>query len=196
MDKVSPEGRSLSFKKDGSKNNDEEIQKKTAIKPINSSTESHTYQTQTFNSHTPLNSRPNIDKNGLKDIPMSRDKKIYLYLTNNNVDNTQSDPSSIFETPKTIFKKPDENIEKLSLEDCNKDDIVDNFNKPNIINNISNNNVNNIFVNFISSNIQANLSGNITKEQYNYSFDGKMLKNNLLEEGLTKGSIHKVDPKE
>ena len=75
MDKVSPEGRSLSFKKDGSKNNDEEIQKKTAIKPINSSTESHTYQTQTFNSHTPLNSRPNIDKNGLKDILIFNDLK-------------------------------------------------------------------------------------------------------------------------
>ena len=200
VDKVAHEGRSLSFKKEDSKNDNKEIPKKTAIKKIHLSPESHTYQTQTFNSHTPLNSRLNFDslsdKNGLRDIPISKEKKIYLYLTNNNMSNNQSDPSSIFETPKTVFRKPEENIEKLSLEEGNKEEMSDNFNRANIINNISNNNVNNIFVNFISSNIQTNLSRNIIKEQYNNSFDGKMLKNNILEDGLNKGSINKIAPKD
>ena len=199
VDKVAPESRSLSFKKEGSKNKIREIPKETAIKKINLSPESPTYQTQTFNSHTPLNSRLNFDslsdKNGLKEPPMSREKKIYLYLTNNNTGNI-SDPSSIYETPKTIFRKPEENIEKLSLEESNKEEISDNFNKANIINNISNNNVNNIFVNFISSNIQTNLSRNIINEPYNNSFNGKMLKNNILEDGLNKGSIQKIGPKD
>ena len=198
-DKVAPEGRSLSFKKEGSQNKIKEIPKETAIKKIDLSPESPTYQTQTFNSHTPLNSRLNFDslsdKNGLKEPPMSREKKIYLYLTNNNTGNN-SDPSSILETPKTIFRKPDENIEKLSLEESNKEEIIDNFKKANIINNISNNNVNNIFVNFISSNIQTNLSRNVINEQYNNSFNGKMLNNNILEDGINKGSIQKIEPKD
>ena len=200
VDKMAHEGRSLSVKKDNSKNNNNEIPIKTAIKKINLSPEARTYQTQTFNSHTPLNSRLNIDalsdKNGSKEIPMSREKKIYLYLTNNNTGNNNSDPTSVFDTPKTIFKKPEENIEKLSLEDGNKEEIDDIFNKTNIINNINNNNVNNIFVNFISSNAQTNLSRNIIEEQNNNSFDGKRLKNNIYEDDLNKGSIQKLSPRD
>ena len=53
-----------------------------------------------------------------------------------------------------------------------------------------------LIINDISSCIQTKLSRNVIKEQYNNSFDGKMLKNNILEDGLNKASIQKVEAKD
>ena len=194
LDKPSPETRSQSHKNEnGEINNKKPEQKLTAIKKIELSPKpiSQIYNTDTYNSHINLNSKLNIidsisEKNNSKIIPISREKKIYLYLKNNNINSNNCDMNSISDTPKRIYKKSDDIIDELILDE-GINEKNDNFNKTNIINNVNNNNVNNIFVNFISSNIQNDLSRNLLKNKINNNYNNNRMENNsLLDDGLNK----------
>ena len=185
IDKLSPDYRNLSNKKENIENKIKQTEQKlTAEKKMQLSPKSQSYKTETFNSHNPLNSKLNIidsisEKNALKKLPISREKKIYLYLKNNNLNIDHSDINSAFDMPNKLFKKADDIVDKLSLDDDNKEE-NDKFDKTNIINNVNNNNINNIFVNFISSNNQNDLSRNTLNCKVDNSFKNKMEKNSLM----------------
>ena len=201
FDILGPEARNLPNKKENAENSKKQIEQKlTAVKKIQLSPKTQSYKTETFNSHTPLNSKLNIidsilEKNALKEIPVSREKKIYLYLKHNNENINHSDTNSVFDTPKILFKKEEDISDKLSLDDDNREE-TNKFNKTNIINNVNNNNVNNIFVNFISSNIQSELSRNLLKDKVNNSFNNKTQTNSIFDDGLNKTSVMKNPTKD
>ena len=186
LDTLKTKIRSLSIKNEDSQNfYIQNNQKLLGTKNIKIVQDSANYKTETFNSHNPLKPKHIIinEKNNLSEMPISKEKKIYLYLKNNGKNEIHSDTNSIFETPKNIIQKPEEFVEKLNLDEQNKEELEKNFNRTSIINNINNNNVNNIFVNFISSNIHNDLSRNLNKEKNNNYFNNNA-NNSILEDGL------------
>jgi hypothetical protein len=154
------------------------------------------YKSETFNSHAQFKSKLNIldnllDKKDLKGNPISKEKKIYLYLKNS-INNIKSETNSVIDTPKNLFKKKEDIFEELSINDGKKEEIINNYNKTNIFNNINNNNVNNIFVNFISSNAENDISPNMNKDKLNNSFNSNDIQNNSIEQdGLNQTSVKK-----
>ena len=200
LDKLKSNERSSSIKNERPDKFNYRISKKIySSKNIQLSPSCPTYKTETFNSYNQIKSNCNIidvisEKGNIKKLAMSKEKKIYLYLKNN-LKNNNSEANSIIETPKTLFKKPEEIIDKLSLDEENKEEIEKNFNKTSIINNINNNNVNNIFVNFISSNVQNDLSRNLGRAKMDNSLDNNIQNNSLTEEdGTNKTSAIPKNP--
>ena len=185
LDKLKQGNKSISVKNDDSESSqNQNIQKITATRKIQMSPTVPNYKVETFNSYEKRKEKLNIldsmsEKNGQKKMPISKEKKIYIYLKNTS---NNSDNNSILGTPKGEIGKQEEIIDKLSFDEDNKE-VNDNFNKTNIINNINNNNVNNIFVNFISSNIQNDLSRNLGRIKMNNSYNEQ---DSIIEDGLNK----------
>ena len=128
LDELKSNERSSSIKNERPEKFNYRITKKVnSSKNILLSPSCPTYKTETFNSYNQIKSNcNNIDtiseKNNIKILSMSKEKKIYLYLKNN-LKNNNSDTNSIIETPNTLFKKPEEILDKLSLEEENKEEI-------------------------------------------------------------------------
>ena len=187
LDRLKSDERSSSIKNEKSDKINYRIASKiNGSKNIQLSPSCPPYKAETFNSYNQIKSNFNIidtisEKSNIKKLAMSKEKKIYLYLKNN-LKNSNSAENSIIETPNTLCKKTEEILDKLSLDEENKEEIEKNFNKTSIISNINNNNVNNIFVNFISSNIQNDLSRNLVREKMDNSFNNNIQNNSLTEE--------------
>ena len=155
------------------------------------------YKTETFNSQNISKSKLNIidtisEKNDMKEIALSKEKKIYLYLKDRgNINNNT--PNNIIENSKFILTQKEENIDKIHLGDLKKEKLVNNS----IKNNINNNNANNIVVNLISSNIERDLSRNNLGQKLKMNKSvSNIHDNNILKYNLDKTEAMKNIEKE
>ena len=193
---IMPDNRRLSLKNDDSKNNsNKNNQKITVTKQIQFCPSSPCYKTETFNSYRTQKKQQNYnnitdnmsERSEYKKLPISREKKIYLYLKNSN---KNVDSNLIFENNKTLLKKQEEILNKTNLNETTTKQInEDNFNKTSIINNINNNNVNNIFVNFISATTTNDFSRNLGRDKLNNSFSNS--NNNVIDTSIGKATLPK-----
>jgi protein-tyrosine phosphatase len=180
LNDLMPDYRKISIKEeDSNKNIVNKNRKITVTKQMQFSPCSPNYKTESFNSyryhHKPKiiltdNISEKIERNEFKKLPISREKKIYLYLKNRSNKNTESNL--------TIKNKPllqnqedfSDNGTLNTLNESKKRQNTDgNYNRRNIINRFSNNSVNNIFVNIISASSTNDFSRNLVTNKFNNS---------------------------
>ena len=194
-----PDYRKISLKNDDSNNNFvNKNEKITVTRQMNFSPSSQSYKTESFNSYR-YRHKPNIiiadnisernERSEFKKLPISREKKIYLYLKNNSNKNVES---NIILQNNTLLNKQEEISEYATLNASKKRQTTEgniSLNKPNIINQINNNSVNNIFVNIISATPTNDFSRNLVKNRFNSS---SLNSNNNVDNNNGKATLSRV----
>ena len=195
LENLMPNIKKISFKNgESEKSSSNNNPKVTGKKQIQACPSSASYKTETLYSYNTQN-KPNFnifdnisEQSDSKKLPLSRDKKIYMCLKNNN---KNIDTNIIFQNNNSLLKKKDyffnKEIPNKIISKKNYETIEDPLNKTNIINN---NNVNNIFVNIISTNAEKDYSRNIGREKLNNC--STISSNNIFDAALNKTTISKV----